>query len=285
MQTRPAPPPRAKPSEIIGALLENQPVPGSWAITSGVRRSAQRLVIFGTGGVGKTTLAALIPGRSIFIDLEGGTNALANIDRVEGITRLQELRDLLQGEALRDYDTIVLDSATKLEDLCLAHALAFIPHEKGQKVNHIEGYGYGKGYQHVYDVFMLVLQDFDRCIRRGQNVCLIAHECIANVPNPGGDDFIRFEPHLQAPASGKASIRNRVIQWADHVLFIGYDVITADGKGKGGGTRTIWTSERPDHIAKSRLSLPQIPYNDAGDGTIWSYIFPPTEDTNQQTGT
>ncbi|MFH1011493.1 MAG: hypothetical protein V1784_09710, partial [bacterium] len=60
---------------------------------------------------------------------------------------------------------------------------------------------------------------------------------------------------------------------ADYVLFLGYDVVAEDGKGKGGGTRTIFTSERPDHIAKSRTVVESIPFESATDSTIWQRIM------------
>jgi hypothetical protein len=140
-------------------------------------------------------------------------------------------------------------------------------------VQSIEGYGFGKGYQHVYETFLLLLADLDRQVRNGRNVILLAHDCINDVPNPMGEDFIRYEPHLQSPKSGRASIRNRVVQWADHVLFLGYDVISEDGKGKGGGTRRIWPVERPDHIAKSRRISNPTPFANDSDGAIWDSIL------------
>jgi hypothetical protein len=48
-----------------------------------------------------------------------------------------------------------------------------------------------------------------------------------------------------------------VREWADHVLFVGYDVAVKDGKGSGSGTRTIYPCELPHCMAKSRtLSAP-----------------------------
>ena len=117
------------------------------------------------------------------------------------------------------------------------------------------------------------MADMDALIRRGQNVILLAHDCITDVPNPASENFIRYEPHLQNPKSGASSIRNRVVQWADYVLYLGYDVVAKDGKGHGAGTRTIWTSERPSHVAKSRTALDEIPFENATDGTIWTHIF------------
>ena len=57
------------------------------------------------------------------------------------------------------------------------------------------------------------------------------------------------------------------------MLFIGYDVaVNKDGKGTGSGTRAIYTTERPTHIAKSRTLNETIPYND-GDSAIWNRLF------------
>ena len=228
-------------------------------------------VLYGTGGIGKSTLAGLAP-NPVFLDIEGGTHAL-DVPRVEGIESFSDLRACLQSTAFDAYKTIILDSATRGQEWSEAHTLATVPHEKGNRVTSVEGYGFGKGYQHVYDTFLLLLADMDSQVRRGRNVILICHDCTADVPNPVGDDYIRFEPHLQAPKSGKASIRNRVVQWADHVLFVGYDVVGKDGKGRGTGTRTIWTFELPDHIAKSRTVREALPFESIDDSTIWQLIF------------
>lgn len=259
------PPPPAKGQAQV------MPSADKFAIVGGRIDSPQRVLLYGPGGIGKSTLAALAPG-AVFLDIEGGTRDM-DVPRVEGMETLADLRAVLQSNVLDGYKTIILDSVTKLEEWAVAHTLATVKHEKGQTVTSIEGYGFGKGYQHVYDTSLLALSDFDSQIRRGRNVILIAHECVVDCPNPFGDDFIRYEPHLQSPKSGKASIRNRVVQWADHVLFLGYDVMTEDGKGKGGGSRTIYTSELPSHIAKSRRASLAIPFTGPTDGEIWDTIL------------
>ncbi len=134
-----------------------------------------------------------------------------------------------------------------------------IPHEKGNKVERIEDYGYGKGYQHVYDAFLTLLGDLDAHVRAGRNVVLICHDCTNSVPNPAGEDWLRYEPRLQSAGSGKASIRLRTREWADHMLFLGYDVDVKDGKGRGSGTRTIYPCELPHCMAKSRTMAEPVP--------------------------
>jgi len=271
-QTAPPPPARRTPPPL--SPREPQPAAAPtprFAVVAGRVPGPQRTVLYGPGGIGKSTLASRAPG-VVFLDVENGTREL-DVPRVEGIETFADLRACLQSGALDEFRTIVLDSVTKAEELAIAHTLATVPHEKGHLVKSLEGYGFGKGPQHVYDTFLLLLQDLDRQVRAGRNVILIAHDCTADVPNPVGEDFIRFEPHLQAPKSGKASIRNRVIQWADHVLFVGYDVVSEDGKGKGAGTRTIWPVERPDHLAKSRTLSEPFPFTGPEDGEIWMRVF------------
>lgn len=268
-KSRTAPPPASAPPPTAGSQPAN--VEG-FQVSEGPKDGPQRIVIFGAGGGGKSTLASLIPGRNLFIDVEVGTRDL-DVKRIDTVKTLPDVRAILQSSIVDEYDTIIIDSATKLEELAIAYTLANVPNDKGQRVTSVEGYGFGKGYQHVFESFLLLIADLDRLLEKGKNVVLICHECTNDVPNPAGEDFLRFEPHLQSPKSGKSSIRNRVVQWADHVLFLGYDVVAKDGKGKGGGTRTIHVQERPDHVAKSRRVFDPVPFNDPTDNTIWQYVF------------
>jgi len=265
------PPPPAKKTNGAPAV-EAAPIdPNRFAIVTGKIDTPQRVIVYGPGGIGKSTLCALAP-NPVFLDVEGGTNDL-DVPRIRGLRDFQDVRDCLQSPALDSFATIVIDSITKLEELVVANVILTVPHEKGARVTSIEGYGFGKGLSHVYDKFLLFLADCDSQVRRGRHVVLIAHDCTADVPNPTGDDFIRYEPRLQSPKSGKSSVRSRVVEWADHVLFVGYDVVTDDGKGKGGGTRTIYTSEMPDHIAKSRRASLALAFDSANDGEIWAHLL------------
>ena len=271
---RPAPPPLARrvPPPAPAAARNGEPAP-TFAVTKGRSTGGpQRILIYGTGGIGKSSLATTAP-NPIFLDLEMGTRNLA-VDRIH-LSLFADLRACLQSTALDNYASVVLDSITTVEEMAVAHTLATVLTERGELVSSVEGYGFGKGYQHVYETVLLLMQDLDRHVRAGRNVILLAHDCVNDVPNPAGENFIRFEPRLQSPKSGKSSIRHRIIEWADHVLFVGYDVAaTKAGKGIGGGTRTIYPAERPAHIAKSR-SLPDEPiiYASPDDGAVWPLIF------------
>lgn len=275
----PAPPPARRgsppPSGAPAAAAPSDP--SRFVVTTGRVNAAQKVVIYGPGGIGKSSLARLAP-NPVVLDIEGSTNRM-DVARISGLETWNDLRECLRSPALDAYGTVVIDSATKAEEMAVAHTLATVKNDKGQQVASVEGYGFGKGYQHVYDTFLHLLVECDRHVRAGRNVVLVAHVCTAKVPNPMGDDFIRYEPRLQQTKEGKASIRNRVVEWSDHVLFVGYDVAAEDGKGIGGGTRTIFTKEQPTHIAKVReagTAIEPRPYESENDGAIWPLLLQTT---------
>lgn len=285
MTTRPAapPPPVKGAPPAPSAPADNRsprltvPLAVGLEISKGVVTGAESIVIFGPGGIGKSTLAAWLPS-PLFLDVERGTVKL-DVDRDASITDWLGLRGRLasiNASPPPGIQTIVLDTATVAEELAKEHVIA-TKKAGGQKgegpariVSSIEDYGWGKGWQYVAEEFNGLLADMDRLLRKGLNVCLIAHEVASPVPNPGGEDFIRWEPHLYAGDKNKrGSIRDRVKQWANHVLFVGYDVHVEDGKGRGSGTRTIYTIELPTHIAKSRTAQVAQPFEISDPGAIW----------------
>ncbi len=233
-----------------------------------------RILLYGPGGIGKTTLATSAPGKVAIFDLDESLGRLKSQLTSEPlmvpVNSWSDLRAALQSDGWEGVSTIVIDSITKAEELAVAHTLATVTAD-GKRVNSIESYGYGKGFGFVFDTFLTLLGDLDRHCRAGRNVILVAHDCTTSVPNPAGEDWLRYEPRLQSPSSGKASIRLRIREWADHVLFIGYDVVSDDGKGKGSGTRTLYTAELPHCMAKSRTTQEQIVVVKNAD--IWGQII------------
>lgn len=217
-----------------------------------------RIVLYGPGGIGKTTLAANLPQPVVFFDLDESLGMLGLDAQVVPVDSWQGIRSALQADGWDGVKSIVIDTATKAEELAVAHTLTSVKQD-GKTFTNIEAYGYGKGYGYVFDTFLPLLADLDAHVRAGRNVVLICHDCIANVPNPSGEDWIRYEPRLQSPASGKASIRLRVREWADHVLFVCYDVaVNKDGKAHGAGSRTLYRAELPSFMAKSRTGAEPI---------------------------
>lgn len=261
---KPLPPPPGSP----GTPTAKDSASG-FGITKGRISGGQRIVVYGPGGIGKSTLASLAP-NPVFIDLQGGTREL-DVSRFDGIETFSDIRRALQSKEARNFSTTVLDNATDAQIWALAETLATVPNGNSGIAKNIESYGYGKGYRHLFDTFMLMIGDLDRLAGEGHDVILLAHSIVALAPNPEGEDFQRYELNLQDNKSGP--IRQSVFQWADHVIYVGYDVSAADGKGRGSGTRTLYTAERPDHVAKSRRVDIVLPFEGPKDGRIWDQII------------
>lgn len=244
-----------------------------------------RVVLYGTGGIGKTTLAAMAPGPIAFADLDNSLRKLRPKFSDWGIAEPAvipcatwlELRASLASDGWDEIKTIVIDSGSAAEQLAAQHLFATVKvkTEKGmQPAEGIEDYGYGKGYQYLFDTFCPLLSDLDRHCREGRHVIIVCHDCVANVPNPGGEDWIRYEPMLQKTSSGKASIRDRVKAWTDHVLFMRYDIaVNQDGKATGGQSVTIHPSDQPFAMAKSRTLQTSMSMQEAFDTGIWTKVF------------
>jgi hypothetical protein len=218
----------------------------------------RRTLVYGTPGIGKSTFASMAD-RPVFVSTEDG---LSNID-CERFPLCTRYRDVLeQLESLHGdehgYRTIAIDSLDWLERLIWAEVCS----EHG--VKNIEEIGYAKGYAFALTYWREVLAGLDALRHdRGMDVILVAHARIERFENPETDPYDRYVPRLHKLASAL------VQEWCDEVLFASYRVLTrkvdeAFGqqkhRGLGTGERVIRTTERPSHIAKNRLDLPdEIP--------------------------
>jgi hypothetical protein len=104
-----------------------QSAAGKKQVSFGAVKSAggHRVLLYGPGGIGKTTLAAQLPGPVAFIDLDESLPILRldGVHQVNGIAVWQDLRDALASDGWDSIKTIVIDTATKAEELAVAHTL------------------------------------------------------------------------------------------------------------------------------------------------------------------
>jgi hypothetical protein len=103
--------------------------------------------LFGEGGMGKTTLAAMFP-KPVFIRTEDGTASLVGNDGVSLFplsTSSQDVLDAIEALATEkhEFKTLVIDSITQLATLIESEIVASDP--KAKSINQAGG-GYGAGY-------------------------------------------------------------------------------------------------------------------------------------------
>lgn len=272
MSMKPGVPP--PPSQVQAKTSPKATVPQASQLnmSSGAEKHAERIVIFGSGKIGKSTIASHLPG-PLFLDIDRGTKFL-NVMRDATIRNWIELRAriaAIEQAPPKGMQSLIIDTATVAEEFAKEHVVQTRLTEKGKTVSSIEDFGWGKGWQFVFDEFCALMADLDRIAdKHGVNVVLIAHEVSSPVPNPAGEDFIRWEPHLYSgDKKGRGSIRDRVKQWADHIVFIAYDMSVTEGKARGVGSRSYYTFELPTHIAGSRSAALCDGFDLADPAKLW----------------
>lgn len=216
-------------------------------ISSGVKPRAQRVVIYGAEGIGKTTMASKFPD-PLFIDTENGSEHL-DVKRVDIPKTWGDIIAVVEEVAMtKPCKTIVLDTADWAESRCVE----FVCRRNNQKS--IEGFGYGKGYTLLAEEFQNLLKAFDKCIAANITVVVTAHAKMRKFEQPDEiGAYDRWELKLSR------QVAPLLKEWSDALLFINYKttVITdANGHAKAqGGKRWIYTTHNPCWDAKNRIGL------------------------------
>ena len=232
-------------------------------INSGKISRAVKTVIYGTEGIGKSTLASQFP-NPLFLDVEGGTAQL-DVRRIEAPKNWQELVGVVKEVAENPgiCGTLILDTADRAEALLVEHIC--------RKYNQpsIESFGYGKGYTYLGEEWQKLMDAFNAVIAAGMNVTIIAHARQRKIELP--DQTGSFD-HWEMKSSKQ--VAPLLKEWADLLLFLNYKtfVVTTDNNTKKaqGGKRMMYTSHNPVWDAKNRHGLPdELPLDFAGIAPIF----------------
>lgn len=225
-------------------------------VISGTVQTAQKVVIYGPEGIGKSSLAAQFP-NPVFIDTEGSTKQL-NVQRLKKPSSWEMLKQQVQwvkNEGPARFGTLIIDTVDWAEMLCVESVCA--SHNKSG----VEDFGYGKGYIFVAEEIGRFLNMLGDVVEAGIHVVLTAHAQIIKFEQPDEmGAYDRYQLKLGAKTGSRTA--PLVKEWADMVLFINYKTlsIATDDKGKKhkaqGGTRTMFTTHHPAWDAKNRHSLP-----------------------------
>lgn len=247
-------------------------------VESWITNSGKRIMIYADTGMGKTTLCSTSP-NPVFLGLDEGGREIRHpitgepLNRIPGLESFSDVRGALQQTSLFDsYETAVIDTVTILEELARPYVVATIPTDKGQTVQNILGYGWNKGYEHLYQVMKLILSDCDELIRRGKNIILVAQATTNRISNPGGEDYLRDGPRLYA---GKPSIEALYCEYVDHIFRIDYhNAFVKEKKVSGSTERAIFCQPELYFRAKSRtIKESPISFETEADDSIWKFLF------------
>ena len=216
-------------------------------IHSGRRHRPPRLLIYGTEGAGKSTLAARSI-KPIFIPTEDGLDQI-ECDSFPLARSFEEVLTYLKTLSTEDheYQTVVIDTVDWLERLIFDQVCR---QYGARSIEKVDG-GYGKGYVHALAQWGEVI-DALRYLReqKGMIVVLLAHAKIEKFVDPESTAFDRFSPRLNKNATAL------LCEWCDGVLLATREHGAAKGE-KSGGQRILRCVGTPACVAKNRYGLPE----------------------------
>ena len=223
-------------------------------ITKGKRARAQKVVIYGTEGIGKSSLASQFP-EPLFIDTEGSTDNMdvARLDKPTSWIMLNNQIAFVKANPTV-CKTLVIDTIDWAESLCVDNLCAM----HGKKV--IEDFGYGNGYVYAKEEMGRFLNKLQDLIEIGINVVLTAHAQIRKfeLPDEMGS-YDKYELKLGKKTSSQTA--PLVKEWADLLLFCNYKTYLisqekSTKKKAQGNQRVMYTEHNPAWDAKNRHGLP-----------------------------
>lgn len=240
-------------------------------VQKGRLRAPLRYLIYGPEGVGKTTLGASAP-KPILADIEDGSSRvdvpryLFNDGPMGHVPAtyaefLAGVDDLTVSD--HDYKTFIIDTTDRLESLIWKHMLArdsvvCARNPKGEALESVIDYGYGKGYDVAVDEWRALCARLDRLrYARKMDIVLLGHAQIKTFKNPTGEDYDRYQLRINEKAAGFLK------EWAEVTAFACFeDTVSktskwARPKGISTGTRLLRLSRTAAVDAKSRIDLPE----------------------------
>ena len=210
-------------------------------ISKGKQVRAQKVVIYGPEGVGKSTLSSDLPS-PLFLDAEGGTDHL-DCERVIA-NKMSDITNAVNSLQLdtQKYKTLILDTVDWVEkkmssELCAKHNV--------DSIEKVEG-GYGKGYTMLEESMMKFLSSLDRLREKGMHVVLLAHSKVQRHEDPElASSYDRYQLKLEKKTSAL------VKEWADALLFFNFVTKVTDRAGTMGSKRGVGGKERVLHTERT----------------------------------
>jgi hypothetical protein len=225
-----------------------------------------RFALHSVEGFGKTTLAAFFPA-PLFVCGESGFPR--DLGRAPSFVAPKTWQDVL---ALVDeliasahaFESVVFDTMDWIEPLIWRYVCERDTsrksemNPKGNTLESIEDYGYGKGYLAAMEEMRRLLTKLDDLqTKRAMHVVILMHSWVKPFHNPAGDNFDRWVPKMHERCA------RLVVEWAENVFFGYFEITTLkddpkDKKAKGSSTgrRILGTRHNAMFDAKNRFNLP-----------------------------
>lgn len=244
-------------------------------------------MIYGTSGIGKSSLAALAP-NAVFVGVDDGAKRIIHpvtqehVDKIRGVETFEDILQLFASpDMFKEGETVVIDTVTKIDEIMIPdHVVATNGLKGGGKAKSIRQFGWD-GHTFIHENMQKLIALLDHVVSRGVNVILLAQQDHKRVENSEGADYISASPRLRDIKTG--NVRDTLVEWCDHVFRIGYDdlgVVKAEKEktGKVQNTdagRAIYTCGAAWLVAKTRQpNLPAvIDFAAPSDNLLWHYLF------------
>jgi hypothetical protein len=230
-------------------------------------RASKRFGLSGKGGVGKTTALFRIAKNPLIFDLEnklppeeqGKGNVIDLKGRDSFVYVRQELQAIL-AEPKVTWDWLVMDSASKLEEICEFHAIT--QDYKGDKSKYSS---YQTGPKNELPQYFAEMLDLISRIqdKHNINILIICHTKTKMINNPLGKDYYKVVLDL------KEDVASKLIKWFDY-LGCAFDDVAIDdtglrSKGKSESRVISFDNTNPMFDGKSLKILPtRIPFDKEG---------------------
>lgn len=223
--------------------------------------SSPKVMIYGTAGVGKSTLASQFPS-PLFLDLEGGLNYMdvARTPLLDTADKFYATILELLREKPKEYKTIVVDSldwvVRKISEKIAGvgyddngnrtASLAELERTLSNNLMDANG-GYGKAKEalenHIRSKLIPLLAKLNQL---GYGIVLIAHAYTTTILDDDGTGMEKVLPKIDPPTIGKKPIAEPAfVEWVDNLFFL----------KKVGSDRIIQVEADSYAKAKNRLGL------------------------------
>jgi len=231
------------------------------------------MTLFGEGGMGKTTLAAMMP-KPVFIRTEDGTASLTGNDNVSLFPVAMSTQDVFDAiEVLatekHDFKTLVIDSITQLATLIESEIVASDP--KAKSINQAGG-GYGAGYGTASEVHRQI-RDWSGSLatETGMNVVFIGHADTEMMDLPDMDPYARYCVRMH---------KKSIPHYTDNVDLVGLIRLKTFTRGEGDKKRAISTGEREilcfpqaSSVTKNRFNITEpLPFTFDGGNPFQKFV-------------